>query len=215
LKSSEANVGLKRAEVLLEIIQFLVQQWPESLQKDSDGWEGDALKIAVCNCRSDHIIHYLIQQCPNSVKKYTENGDMVLHCACANFRSLPYIPFLAEQWPEAVKIKTRSYSGGLPLQLALHHTKTSVETIAFLIDMWPESVKEKDLDNNETCLLKALKYPNHENVEVIFRLIEQWPDAVSIPDKIGNLPLHYALLHGAPLEVLNLMVKTFPESVRV
>jgi len=138
-----------------------------------------------------------------------------LHCACIHGRYLDLIQFLAEQWPEAVKQIKREYRGGIPLMLLLHEGNTTVETVTFLINMWPESVKEKCLEYDETCLLTALKYQNIENVEIILLLIEQWPDAIRIPDKIGRLPLHWALVHGAPLAVLNLMVKTFPASVRV
>jgi len=197
LKSSEANVGLERAEVSLEIIQFLVEQWPESLQKECNGHD-DALMIALCNGHTDHIIQYLLQQWPDSIKKCyygvtalhctcehgrsipliqslwpdsvkqcNEDGATVVHCACGHGWSLPLIQFLAEQWPEAVKIKKKGYYGGILLMLALHEKKTPVETIAFLIDMWPESVKEKDPYHDETCLLIALKNQIIPNSEII------------------------------------------------
>jgi len=47
-------------------------------------------------------------------------------------------------------------------------------------------------------------------------LTDQWPDAVQIPDKkYGNMPLHRALMHRALSAVLILLVKTFPEAVRL
>jgi len=146
------------------------------------------------------------------IKDCDDCGTTALHYACEYCQSLSTIQFLAQQWPEAVRIKAK---GEVPLIRALRSDRTSAEIVAFLIDMWPEAVKEKSSDDAdaETCLLIALK--SKKNFDFISLLIDQWPDALQIPDQQGNMPLQTALDCEAPLAVLNLMVKTFPDALQI
>jgi len=98
----------------------------------------------------------MVQQWPTSIKKCSNNGTTAfLHACECNHQPLSIIQFLAQQWPEVVKIKRR---GNAPLMHALHSNSTSVETVALLVDMLPEAVQERYVDSGKTSLFMALKF---------------------------------------------------------
>jgi len=46
-------------------------------------------------------------------------------------------------------------------------------------------------------------------------MIQTWPDSVHVQNKIGFLPLHYACYHGCTKKILQILVETGPEALKV
>jgi len=196
-----------------EIIQFLVKQWPESLQKDRNG-KDDALLVAFKYDHPDHIIRYLVEQCPDSVKKCDYYGVTALHCACRNDRSLALIQFLIEQWPDSVKKCDNDDA------TALHYAcinSRSLPLIRFLAEQWPEAVKIKKKGYPAGLPLMLVLRERHTSVETVALLVDMWPQSVQEKNPDTNetclsLALYY---HPQDLEMISLLIDRWPDAVKI
>jgi ankyrin repeat protein len=98
-----------------EVIQYLVDQWPESVKVASNS--GDLpLHRACSNQALLAVVQYLVEQWPESVKRADNYGWLPLHYACTNQTPLAVVQYLVEQWPESVQHRTAR--GKTPLDIA-------------------------------------------------------------------------------------------------
>jgi len=90
--------------VCLEIVQYLVEQWPESLKILIENGRV-ALHLACKNCMSSTIVQYLADQWPEAVQIMT-NGDLPLHIACGTSgTSIDTVTHLIKMRPELVQVR--------------------------------------------------------------------------------------------------------------
>jgi len=215
----------------LEVIQFLVEQWPESVKvKDRNGmfpihkvfhvpflatkgsWSTYSRRILDTKVA---MVRYLVNQWPESVMIEDNAGLTPLHYALYRFKSTKmtrYSEFvvdtLIQNSPQTVMIKNNE--GMLPLHIACANG-ASLQVLQYLIQKWPKSVWEK---TNDRRLALHLACESSANLVVIQYLVGTWPESVRENDKDGNLPLQVACTNNAPLEVIYYLVQQWPESVR-
>jgi ankyrin repeat protein len=176
--------AFKNGEGSFELVQYLVKQWPESVQVA--GRDGDLpLHCACVNMAPLCTVQYLVEQWPDSVKDADEFGRLPLHYTYYehSFPEEEVIQFLIQQWPESVK--TADNHGGVPLHYACAH-EAPLHIVQYLVEQWPESVKAADdrgqLPLHSACAHKA-------PLEVVQYLVEQWPESVKYRNSDGETPL--------------------------
>jgi hypothetical protein len=86
----------------LEVVQFLVEQWPEAVKiADGRGWL--PFHVACINRAPLQVVQFLVEHWSEAVKIVGQYGWLPLHLACINRAPLQVIQFLVEQWPESIK----------------------------------------------------------------------------------------------------------------
>ena len=189
--------SLDRIQCSLNIIQFLVEKWPESVKATNRYWNLP-LHQACQRSVSREVIQYLVEKWPESVKATNKYGNLPLHEACQRKVSREVIQYLVEQWPESVKATNRD--GNLPVHEACTQG-APLAVIQCLVEQWPESVKatgqHQGLPLHQVC-------SNKVSLDVVQYMVKQWPEAVKYRNSDGETPLGVAArqLH-ANIDVIN------------
>jgi len=219
--ASRLDVSLASLESALEIMKYLVEAWPESVQQESDQqfWDESPELPLHCALRQNRMsldnVRFLVEQFPKALRvnrKVLPISEVALHVALRNNAPLPIIQYLVEQWPEALK---RNGVHGLPLHVAcIKSFRMPLTTINFLIDSWLDALKVPD---GKGCLpLHAVFREHVDDAELIKLLITRCPDAVRIAGFYDQqLPLHLACQYDVPLTVIELLIEAWPDSIRV
>jgi ankyrin repeat protein len=140
----------------LELIQFLVEVFPESLITPWDISGRLPIHCALAHPNtSQEIVEFLAKMCPESLMTPNSSGRLPFHEACLNGCSLSILKFLLEKSPDS--IKATGMDGCLPI----HHALTGafggmitamhvapVEVIEYLIDNYPESVEASNVNGD-------------------------------------------------------------------
>jgi len=114
-----------------------------------------------------------------------------------------------------------------PINIALNN-QASVEVVAMLASAAPEVLTEQD-GFHQVCPLslalttmmgnakesKSSKSSSNNFMAVIDVLLTANPRAVCLPDRRHNLPLHIAIQHGAPMEIVRQLYCLYPEAGRM
>jgi ankyrin repeat protein len=168
----------------LEVIQYLVEQWPESV-KAVDNFGGSLPLHWACNHKKApvDVIQYLVEQWPESVNVVVDkHGWLPLHLACsANSEDpavLEVIQYLVEQRPELVK--TADNNGCLALHYACTSCKTApllpLAVVQYLVKQWPESVQHRN-SRGKTPLGHAQLTNDTDDIAVIINWLQlPWRD---------------------------------------
>jgi len=198
------HIALRNATVSFEVIEFLLEQWPESIQ-----W-----------------IHYDDDNENNKKNENNENDienqETALHWACLYGVSVPIIQYLVHQWPQALQIRSQR---GLPLHCACICETPSTQTIAYLLMEAYGASPTALLEGRDGLLLSALKEAclnpktKAEQMEVLIQYLPT--TAVSFHhhcyhlDALSFLPLHSAALHVEDVKVIALLIQHFPAAVKI
>lgn len=170
----------------LEVIQFLVEQWTDSIRAQ-DARGRLALHLACFRGASLDVIQYLVAVYPGALKVQDSGGSLPVHLACDNKRArLEVVQWLVEQWPESLKV-ANTYGS-----LALHRACFSgapPEVIQYLVEQCPESVKSK---TNDGDLPLHLASGSGAPMEVVECLVSEWPSSVEQTNKEGKTPVDMA-----------------------
>jgi len=189
----------------LEIIQYIVCAWPESIQQRAHPSCELSLPLH-CMLRQEgissiDIMQFLVAQWPKAVKI-----PGVLHDAIRSEASFPVVKLLVEQWPEALGIND---GNELPLHTACFEPAALTATIRYLIDIWPHALEVVDASGHLPLHLAFCN--NLNNIELIQLLISKWPHAVQFTSPYNNeLPLHMAHNCNAPLAVVQTLISAWP-----
>jgi ankyrin repeat protein len=177
-----------RTGASLDVIRFLVEDWPESLRWTSKGGSLP-LHMACSNMADVSVVQYLISVFPKATGVANEYGWLPLHCACAYGASSNVISLLVASNDKSSQIATYG-QGDYPLHLACCGS-ASLEIIYWLTEAREEGIK---LTNNagELALHKACF--NNAPIEVVQFLVEQYPQSVFVADQYGSTPLQIAEL---------------------
>ena len=131
----DAYSGSDKGTRLVEVVQFLVEQWPDSVK--ALGNDGNvALHHACFNDAPLEVVQYLVGQWQDSIRSIDSNGNLPLHHACVNMASLDVVQYLVEKWPNSVK--TFNNDRHLPVFLACSNSQLDV--VQFLAKQWPEAL---------------------------------------------------------------------------
>jgi Ankyrin repeats (3 copies) len=135
----------------LDVIQFLVETWPDAVKDKEKNKCGELPLHWVFSSNSPlDVIQLLVETWPDTVKEKNNNGSLPLHYACHYNAPLDVMQFLVKMWPNAVKAKNRY--GFLPLHYACFHN-APLDVIQLLVETWPNAVKEKNKDGNTPLAL--------------------------------------------------------------
>jgi ankyrin repeat protein len=103
----------------LDIIQHLVQVFPESLMTPRDISGKLPLHCAFSNPGTSlELVEYLAEMCPESLTKSDINGRLPIHEACLNGCSLSILKLLVDNSPGSI-IEYPDLDESLPIHLAL------------------------------------------------------------------------------------------------
>jgi Ankyrin repeats (3 copies) len=199
----------------VEVVQLLVQTWPDSVRERlSDGALAlhHAAHAVTCGERSLDVVQYLVEQHPHSVRAKCRWGELPLHYAARGYAvSLPVVQFLVEQWP--LSVREKAHRGFLPLHSAVYcsDTRSIVDVVRYLVGCWPGSIYERTNDGSLPLHL-ALESRRPDMATLRF-LLEQWPDSIQEADDRGMLPLHLAAVSDAPLDLVYFLASKWPGAV--
>lgn len=171
-----------RSGVNVEVIQYLAEDWPESLRWTNRGGSVP-LHTACSNQPSSAVIHYLITSWPTATNVANNYGWLPLHCACAYGASSEIISLLVRSNDKSSGMSTYG-QGDYPLHLACCGSP-SFEVIYWLIEAREEGVRLTNIAG-ELALHKACF--NNAPMEVIQFLVEQYPGSLFIEDQYGATP---------------------------
>ncbi|GMI06500.1 hypothetical protein TrRE_jg2187 [Triparma retinervis] len=134
------------------------------------------------------------------------NGILPLHIAVWHKAPRSFIEFLVAAHPEGTGAKTNS--GYYPLDYAKLFYKED-ETLEVLLEVKEaeeEKVKNVEVEGSQTQLHKLCFWKFDEATS----RVSHAPEEVSYQDADGNLPLHIALEHKAPLSLINALLSSHP-----
>jgi ankyrin repeat protein len=206
----------------LDVVQFLVQTWHESLHvKNNYGWL--SLHLAVRDSESLDLVRFLVEQCPPSVQMRTDDEwSTVLHIAAHYSRKLEIVQFVHQSWPDA--LREQSDDGCTPLHEATqgsfwgNRALVRLEIIRYFLDQLPGLVEET---NRRGYLPLHFAAASHATPDVIRLLVERGPKYLLLArlHDDGEVALHMAVAHnvhhGAPLDVVETLVELCPKALQV
>jgi hypothetical protein len=101
---------------------------------------------------------------------------------------------------------------GYPVNVAMTH-RASMEVLKMLVEAGPDVLCQKDGTDGSGSLGIALC--NKCDVAVLNLLIQANPLCVSVSDRRGNYPLHVAVNHGFPIEVVKRLYIMHPKALQM
>mmetsp|Transcript_15285 Transcript_15285/g.34435 ORF Transcript_15285/g.34435 Transcript_15285/m.34435 type:complete len:761 (-) Transcript_15285:22-2304(-) len=216
------------ADTFLEIVKFLVTQFPASLKlADHDGML--PLHHACKNNCPSCIVKFLVGAYEEGIKVDSPKYGLPLHCVCAAIshhkqeNALEVIAFLLSKCPEA--IGARNETVGTPLEVSnstaifetivrkrysgktpcyLHHSLrddailSPIKVVRFFIENFGGNVEQ--IDNLGRYPLHVAASSPRASREVVKELLQIHPAAALHRDKQSCIPLHSFLCNCASLE---------------
>jgi ankyrin repeat protein len=128
----------------IDVVKFLVEQWPEGTRKISHH-KATPLHCAV-KCGPSEVMKFLVEQWPEGVRARDLRWNTPLHHVAAAGRDTDreMVGLFLEGWPEGVREK--NLSGNTPLHLAAEMAQ--IEVLRLMVDLWPEGKKAHNYDGN-------------------------------------------------------------------
>ena len=117
----DLNDILRSADTSVDDLLVLERTDPEVFRRPYNG--RPPLQFALMNDQSNDVLHYLIDQWPESVRMRDQYGSLPIHRACAYGVSLVIIRRLAQLYPESLRMLDGDWFGGLPLHNAAGGSK--------------------------------------------------------------------------------------------
>jgi ankyrin repeat protein len=178
------------ADSALDLIRFLVDQWPDSMDdEETDGGGEGALHIAARSGAPVSVLSYLLQQRPDELRKARGAVSYLpAHCAAqrtndpSEFESFRY---LAELRPEAMKERTGC--GDLPIHLMLSPDACSRPIVEAGV---PWIQRALELTSLGESLLHAATRWDAPSLDTVTFLLELDGRIADVRSKDGSLPLH-------------------------
>lgn len=101
---------------------------------------------------------------------------------------------------------------GYPVNIVLTHGG-SMEVIKMLIDAAPDVLVKKDGNDGSGSLGIALMHKADMNL--VNMLVQANPDCAKVPDRRGNYPLHVAVSHGVPSQIVKRLHAMYPKALQM
>ena len=204
----------KKEHVSLDVLKTLVEIFPQSLSlKLTVKQELPLHKLLSYNSRHDSItemVRFLVQMCPASVNKATDNGWLPIHLACFFKAPLETIKLLGnyrEPTPRHSRLRSQLelYFDDCRSQCTDKEAslKLCIHTIRFLVEKHPESLELSNGMNQKPLEQVLFKQP----LEVIRCLLELYPE-----NFIPTASLLRRIALESDSDVLQHFVSAFPDS---
>lgn len=189
-----------------ELIQILIQASSEEYLLVTDQRRDTPLHTALRHYKNLERIQWIMNKNLQALEKRNWDGDLPLHIAFQNRVPEEAAVVLIESFPEAANIRNRQQL--FPIHIALKARGLySANLIRFMFQT-QESV------SGSSVLHYALQH--HASFDVIQSIIEADETVCQIITKdVGNLPLHVAAREIQDLEILKLVVETYPEALMI
>jgi hypothetical protein len=100
----------------------------------------------------------------------------------------------------------------LPIHLALSDPKVPIELIQILIQTYPGSLRKVESGYQRNCIHIALK--GRVSNTIISYILQLAPVLCRKQDRLGRLPLHYAIHNGHSLSLTKEVIHVYPEAVK-
>jgi ankyrin repeat protein len=192
-------------------IQHLLNVFPSAVQMaDKKGWL--PIHWAAKNTSNVDVIKLLLEMHPDSVFEPTNHGQLPFQISLRN-RDSEIMDTLLEANSEAlIAIDNK---GNTCLHDAVKYCNPY--GVKKLLDAHPELVLTRNFDRDELPIHRLFHYISKDSkrlqwyqVEVLRILIEHNPETVAMTDKEGSLPIHLAVYFNSNIEIIELLVSTYP-----
>eukprot|EP00568_Trieres_chinensis_P000390 CAMPEP_0183309478 /NCGR_PEP_ID=MMETSP0160_2-20130417/25367_1 /TAXON_ID=2839 ORGANISM="Odontella Sinensis, Strain Grunow 1884" /NCGR_SAMPLE_ID=MMETSP0160_2 /ASSEMBLY_ACC=CAM_ASM_000250 /LENGTH=475 /DNA_ID=CAMNT_0025473515 /DNA_START=115 /DNA_END=1539 /DNA_ORIENTATION=- len=148
---------------------------------------------------------------PDEIKEIPENGMTALHWACCCGASVDVVRKFVSVFPGAATVKEES-EWFTPLHYAtngLADFPTNKELIGVLVSVCPAAVSLMD-GNGNTPIFYAIRH--EAPASIIETLVDDQNSILGQSNAFGVLPLEHAMDVGASLEIIQVLVRKYPEA---
>lgn len=188
-----------------EAIQLLLSS--EALEA-RDSFGNTPLHIAIKSILEPTEIDCLFLPFPEAARIPDNEGRLPLHSAIQNEYPEEQLMSLLEAFPDAAK-HTCGEDNLLPLHLAMKHRSGSTFTSS-LIECYSAA---PTIESKTGSTALSLGLSHGAQFESVFNLLK-YKGAAKIRDSEGMMPLHIAMMKGAPTELVNLVLEAYPDAVK-
>jgi ankyrin repeat protein len=191
----------------LEIINFLLRQWNDSIHKVIESNGCIPLHLACDRQAPEDVIRHLISMWPESIHCTTKDGRLPIHLILSkNTSQLSLVKFMVEPNPESLVVKDDN--GWIAFHCAVAYG--SFEVLEDCIRSWRNGCMERGRKGRIALHIVCLRQRSLPYVQCVHR---QWKHAVRQRDKNGLLPIQVACEVGAPLDVIRYLIDEWPASL--
>eukprot|EP00956_Cyclotella_meneghiniana_P032135 scaffold86992_cov70-Cyclotella_meneghiniana.AAC.1 len=185
------HTACKNQSITKEIIQYLVDKWPDALHVRSN--EGDTplhLFCGRCHMISNNdaieILELILEAYPDGTLQAKHNGFYPIHSAANNKNmSVEFIEILINARPESYRLVDESGDSPFHRACLCGH----IDIVKYLYRLYPDSIRAIGSDN-ELPLHSACWNKNPEVLKYMFGL---YPEAIHLRSSSG-LPIHVTLM---------------------
>jgi len=192
-------------------------------------WRGEGARYTLAPSSREElglVIDFLYEQLPYSLHATDAKGRVCAHFACGSTQALTKIDAIErndQRCPDSFMAFSEEHYG-LPIHFACKE-KAPFAVINRLVIILGEALV-RDVHYTYPLHIVAvvcgkLDTPQvrsitlGKNKALLNDLFNYYPAAVEQVDNLGWLPLHHAVRHDAPLEIIQLLVERYPEGVQV
>jgi ankyrin repeat protein len=214
-----------------EIFRLLIQASPELVLEDN---EGGSLPLHTACARGNFpVVKCILDMCPDAIRGASSGGAFSIHFAVSSLRRYPEAAVEVTQYLLAVDPRVASQemvNSSLPLFRACEATNESnlragLEIIESLFNACPEAIVNIEV---RELFIGSMSVEVQDFLDTLvipvqdFLYTQIWYAAqannhqlVITPDANGRLPLHNALLRGAPLGSIKLLVQADVSTLQI
>jgi Ankyrin repeats (3 copies) len=150
------------------------------------------------------LVEFLAEFCPESIVCVEECGYTPLHCA-SMAQPPEVVRCLADRRPEALAIPDSL--GQLPLHIAAR-AHLSLSSVEVLVEGWREALEVRNTLGHLPLHVAVVR--EDPPLEIVQYLAKASPGALRVRDTSGALPVELAAQRDAPLDVIFVLLKTWP-----
>ena len=191
-------------------IQYLVRADPEAA-KEEDSFGRLPVELIFGGTRDNYLelVQCLVEAHPSSVQRTNDDGETLLHIACATKAPVEVVEYLLNQWPQASEVANNK--GELPLHLACAPGREPFGTTSAPLETFDRPVVaiQKVLNAfRDGCTMGTYNTENLPlhlaceaglSIETIMMIALANRDTIKSVNSKGELPLHKACeyAHGS------------------
>jgi len=203
-----------------EICRLLIQASPELVLEHNEG--GRQLLHAACLSGNLPVVKCILDMCSDAIRGASSGGAFPIHYAVSCLRNDPETAVEVTQYLLAVDPSVASQGVFLPLFHACRATNGSnlragLEIIESLYNAYPEAIV--NIEVRELFIRSMSRFDvtvqDFLNTQISFAAQANDRQLVITPDANGRLPLHNALLRGAPLGSIKLLVQADVSTLQI
>ena len=192
-------------------------------------WRGEGARYTLAPSSKEElglVIDFLYEQLPYSLHATDAKGRVCAHFACGSTQALTKIDAIErndQRCPDSFMAFSEEHYG-LPIHFACKEKAPFAVINRLVIILGEAIVREVHYTyplHIVAVVCGKLDTPQVRSITLgmnkalLNDLFNYYPAAVEQVDNLGWLPLHHAVRHDAPLEIIQLLVERYPEGVQV